>query len=516
MTTTVSAPEAPLTVVSVIEKYLPLASVRKKEKLEQCFCGKRDVKILKEDIIKLKAHLIYQDERAQDLAADVLLGTITLGAAQKRLRIEKNFSSVLQFKGTLSLDEKVLTLLADAYASPSSPMFFDDEMTAALAEVQTMKNVEGDYKKALAAVELLKQKARLLGKSSEKEQETELEEISKKYSLNLKLRTDLKEIFCTNPYSKLKEQFHKNFNMLEEANRNEPLNAALAAKTMLCQITAEDALEITLLAKEIKYPLLEEDLTAIGVRYLRSKGIKDISATLDALLKRLAFYEVKEENLGLAVRVLLDGTKDALDHAEEKAKKFKARALFRAGLSKHECFNGYVFEIAKKFTGEISLDGLLEKYGKILSTFAYCSDVSENWDLACKLLLGKITEADALEQALYRRDLKAQTLIHGLAPECLKKYLGTDSPEEVTKYLESTLKGYSFWQKDEEKHLYAQQAVVAELNGMWGAGVTQYILKDLEGGNSVLNIQNHLTFLGSKEVAKMSFAEISKAGVNFK
>lgn len=74
---------------------------------------------------------------------------------------------------------------------------------------------------------------------------------------------------------------------------------------------------------------------------------------------------------------------------------------------------------------------------ELLHALPYCSDEKDNKELACKVLLGSLSQEEAAKQAQYLRDLKAQTLTQGLAPELMKSYLGTKSAEELMKFLKN-------------------------------------------------------------------------------
>jgi len=497
------------TLSGLLDRLLPLADIKKKSRLVSVFEGREELNAFEEEIKKLQELLIYDDEKAQDFAADILLGRITLCAAQTRLRVEKNFASVIKLKSALNLDARTADTLVNAYASPSSPMFFDDEMTAALNEAGPADSGDG-YKRALTAAGMLKDKARALDQISPAQNKKNLDEIAGEFSLGRKLKNDIQNVYADNIYADIKKRFYDIFNALEKENPDKELNSVLAAKVMLCVLGEQDARDISVLGRELKYPILEEDLTAIGMRYLRTKSVKEIVATIDALLKRLPFCSAKEENLGLAVKVLLDGTRESLDSAQTEAQSLKDQSAFRAGLNKHECFSGFVFDLAPQFAGKITLEELLEKYNALLKDLPFCSCESENWDTACRLLLGRISKEEAISQAQYGKDLRAQTLVHGLAPECLKKYLGTQSPEEVTKYIERSLKPYNFWKNDEAKHLYAQRTIVSELNGLWGREATKFVLNALEDGETPEGIETMFTLFKPRTIAKMDFKELEK------
>lgn len=313
-----NAPLPPETLADVIDSLLPLISDKKRERVFEFFKSTAP-RGVREEIFKTKNALMFDGAFCEQLVVEVLLGNITLAAARKMLRTEKNFQSVLLFKKALNLDEVAASILTNVYASPAAPFYFDDEMKTALAEAKTLRPDALRAEQAAVAIDILKQKASFLPRITDETNAAFIEEISAKYSLSFKLKKNLLEVYCGNPYADAKTQFYENFSMLEKTGLAANICAALSARVMLSMIVLNDAISTAALAKAIKYRLLEEDLSALAARYLRSKTPPEIAATLEAVLKRFPFKEAKEENLGRAVRVMLEGTKEALLAAEKEA-----------------------------------------------------------------------------------------------------------------------------------------------------------------------------------------------------
>lgn len=137
----------------------------------------------------------------------------------------------------------------------------------------------------------------------------------------------------------------------------------------------------------------------------------------------------------------------------------------------------------------------------ILRQLPYCSEESENKELACKVLLGTLSQSEAKEQAQYLRDLKAKTVTQGLAPEVMKNYLGTKPAEEILQFFEEALSPYTFWKSDREKHLFALQTLVAELNGNSNAQISQFVLEMLENGSSLELMADMMSNIQAKKTS---------------
>ena len=137
----------------------------------------------------------------------------------------------------------------------------------------------------------------------------------------------------------------------------------------------------------------------------------------------------------------------------------------------------------------------------ILRQLPFCTEADENKELACKVLLGTLSQTEAKDQAQYLRDLKAKTLTKGLAPEVMKNYLGTKPAEEILEFFESSLAPYTFWKSDRKKHLFALQTLVAELNGNYNAQISQFVLEMLETGSSLEVVADMLANIQSKKTS---------------
>ena len=172
----------------------------------------------------------------------------------------------------------------------------------------------------------------------------------------------------------------------------------------------------------------------------------------------------------------------------------------RKALERNELFAGYEEALANQFVGQKNAEQLEQSIQEQLEQLPHCQTPIENKELACKILLGSLSQEQAKEQAAYLRDLKAKSLTQGLAPRVLKNYLGTKSAEEIMDFFNKSLAPYTFWKSNPPAHEFALQTLVAQLNGLADTRMSTFVLDMLEDGSSLelvsdmlANIQAHKT-----------------------
>ena len=442
---------------------------------------------LQQDIADIAAQLGQTNAMADTIVAKILLDEITLPAALRQLRVYNNAIAISELTNALDCSAQDTDLLLNYYASFGSRRFFDTEFAAALKDVRDDKTMP-DADKAQHALDiLLSQSKQDLSATVDLPQKNKkaIYTVADKYHLSVQTTAALLNTFTVCGAADFRQLFTTLFDELQKINANEKLNASLAAKTMLCFITPKDAQAITLTSHLLNDQILEEDLMIIACRYLKEKTPQDIVDTFQAVLKRLPHVQQKEENLGLAVQVLLDGTEATFEKAQKKASLRRERILLCQALSQHDTFAGYEHELAQHFAGHKDFEQIQADVTALLDQLPYCQDSSENKELACKVLLGTISPHEAQQQAEYLRDLKAKTLTKGLAPRVLKNYLGTKPADEIMAFFEKTLSSYTFWKSNQAAHEFALQALVEELNGTSNATISQFVLEMLENGTSL-------------------------------
>ncbi len=485
-----------------IYKMLPNIDDDYAAKLVYTLENKKTLEKLEQDIADIATQLGQTNAMSDTIVAKILLDEITLPAALRQLRIYNNATSIAELTRGLKTSAEDTDLLLNFYAAFGSLRFFDTEFSAALKDVLS-NTTQSDADKARHGLEKLlaqakQETAKLAGLPAKNKKA--IYEIADKYHLSVTLTADLQAVYAVPGAADFAKQFSALMEELGKINEDQNLMASLAAKTLLCQITQKDAQDIALTSKLVGGQILEDDLMIIACRYLKTKTPQDILDTFDAVLKRLPHVSQKEENLGLAVRVLLDGTESMFEKAQQKASLYRERILLQKSLSKNDTFAGYEEDLAVRFAGQKDFAQLERETHGILATLPHCQDPLENKELACKVLLGTLSSAEAHQQAEYLRDLKAKTLTQGLAPRALKNYLGTKPAEEIITFFEKSLAPYTFWKSDREAHEFALTALVGELNGTSDARISSFVLDMLESGSSLelvsdmmANIQVHKT-----------------------
>ena len=466
--------------------------------------NKKTVQQLQQNIADIAAQLSSDSPMTDTIVARILMDEITVPAALRQLRIYNNATSIAELCAALEIPSADTGKLLEVYASFSSRKFFDEEFANALKGVQEDGEMP-DADKALFAVNILLKNAEEVILSSAKTAKQNKKDIFKwadKYHLSVKTTAEL-ELLYTQPASiSFKQEIKHLVEELKKHNDDEHLCASLAARVMLCQIAPKDAEDTATLSKLLEGRLLEEDLMIIACRYLKAKTPQDIATTFEAVLKKLPHVASPAENLGLAVRVLLDGTADSFERAGQQAALKRDREVLRRSLAKKELYAGYEYDLADRFGGKKTFIQLEREMQDLLNTLPYCAEPKDNKELACKVLLGSLSLEEASKQAQYLRDLKAQTVTQGLAPELMKSYLGTKPADEIMRFFEQTLSSYTFWKSDREKHVFALHTLVGELNGTYNRRISQFVLDMLENGSSLELMTDMLSNIQTRKTSQ--------------
>lgn len=471
--------------LSTIYNMLPGIDNDYAAKLVYTLEDKKTLEELQQDIADLASQLNSDSPMTDTLIAKMLLDECTLSAALRQLRIYNNSTSITELCAALDIPAKDTSKLLETYASFSSRHYFDEAFESAVEQV-TAEDLSDEMQARQAIEKLLHQAQEISAHDKETiaTNRTDIFKLADTYHLSVKLTAEL-ELLYSQPASILfKPEFEHLLEDLRAYNPSTTLCASLAARTMLYQITPKDSQDIATTSKLLNDELLEEDLLIIACRYLKLKTPQDIAAAHDAVLKKLPYVDNPEENLGLAVRVLLDGTPASLQHAMEVAALKRDCELLRRALTKHVIYDGYEYELAHHYAGKKTFDQLNSDMQDLLKTLPYCTESTENKELACKVLLGTISLEDAHAQACYMQNIKAHTVTKGLAPSVMKHYLGTKSAKELVKFFTESLSPYTFWKTDRKKHLFALHTLVEELNGTYNRQVTDFVLDMLENGSS--------------------------------
>ena len=490
--------------LGTIYKMLPGINDDYAAKLVYTLEDKKTIDQLQQDIADVAAQLNSDSPSADTLVAKMLLDEITLAAALRQLRIYNNAISITELGDSLEVPYRDVQKLLDVYASFSSRKYFDQEFAAALKTLPEEQEMT-DAQKAQYAVDKLLEAADAWFKQQAcevKHNKKDIITLADKYHLSVQTTAEL-ELLYTQPGSiAFKPEMEQLIKQLKKQNADVHLCASLAAQVMLGKLTLKDAEDTALVSKLVDGQILEDDLRIIACRYLKAKTPADIVATFKAVLDKLPHVVDPAENLGLAVRVLLDGTPASFEHACKLASVRQAREILRRSLAKRELYAGYEYDLADHFGGKKNLTQSEQTMEEVLQLLPFCVDKTENKELACKVLLGAMSQEEAAQQAQYLRDLKAQSLTQGLAPEIMKSYLGTKPAEEILEFFEQSLAPYTFWKSDRPAHEFALRVLLGELNGTYNRQISQFVLDMLENGSSLDLMTDMLSNIQTRKASK--------------
>ncbi|MBO7237996.1 MAG: hypothetical protein J6U96_01735 [Elusimicrobiaceae bacterium] len=291
-----------------IYQMLPNISDDYAAKLVYTLEKKKSVFQLQQDIADTSLQLGTAVEIADTLVAQILLSEITVPAALHQLRIYQNGASIMELADALPISPTDTDLLLHYYASIGAAHFFDTAFAETLEKLPIDQTLPDTEKAKQIVKELLAQAKQDVTQNPQQAQQNkkDIYRLVEQYHLSLQNTAALLKAYTVTGAGKFVQLFDQLFQTLQALYDNPSLNAFLSAKTLLCKITPKEAQDITLTAKLLKANILKEDLIAIACRHLTLKTPKDIADTFQAILQRLRHTHQTEENLGLAVRTLLD------------------------------------------------------------------------------------------------------------------------------------------------------------------------------------------------------------------
>ncbi len=465
---------------------------------------KKTVAQLQQEIADIAAQLSSDSPAADTLVAKMLLDEITLPAALRQLRIYNNAMSITELCESLDISAADTQKLIDVYASFSSRKYFDQEFANALKTLSTDKKLSDTEKAQHAVLDLLQQAGNWLTQQTPlvKQNKQAVFTAADKYHLSIQTTDTLCRLYTQPGSIAFEPEMTRLVQQIQTQNPNLPLCASLAAQVMMGHMTLKDAQDTALVSKLLNGQIIEEDLRIIACRYLKAKTPADIVHTFTAVLDKLPHVDNAAENLGLAVRVFLDGTPESFTRAVRTATLRQEREILRRELSKNDLYAGYEYDLSDKFGGKQTADQLHDALQDTLKNLPYCVDKTENKELACKVLLGTLSPEEAAKQAQYLRDLKAKSLTQGLAPELMKSYLGTKPADEILKFFETVLAPYTFWKSDQDKHAFVLRVLVGELNGNYNRQISRFVLDMLENGSSLELMTDMLSNIQTRKTSQ--------------
>ena len=488
--------------LSVIYGMLPEIDNDYAAKLVFTLEGKKTLSALQQDIANASAQLNSDSPLADTIIAKMLLDECSLPAALRQVRIYNNFTSITELCGALNIDPQEEDMLLHTYASFSSRKYFDKEFEEALAHVGVDPQTDAD-RATQALLLLLETAKKISAKDTQilRKNKREIFRIADRFCIPAKLTDILARLYLQPCSIDFRAEFDRLYQNLLQINMSRELCACLAVRVMLCQITETNAAQMAEISQILGNLILEEDLLVIACRYLRTRTPQDIASTFEAVLKKLPFVDYAEENLSLAIRILIDGTQESFAHATHQASLRHDREVLRRSLIRAPLYSGFEYDLTQRYGGKKSFAQLDKELRDLLEQLPFFRDPADNKEIVCKMLLGSLSKEDALKQAAYTKELKEQILSHGIAPEVMKNYLGNKSPEELIAYFEKSLAPFTFWKNDREKYLLALRTLIGELNGLYNRKLARFILEQLQHAAPLAPI---LKILSSAERKKIT------------
>lgn len=452
---------------TALNNILPKAGFPESGLLALLLKSEQDAVLMANTVEEIKRDIALPEGiNGDDIIAKVLLNEISLNAAQARVEVLVSAGAVAELCSKLSLDTKYFKLLMNAYASPGCSNTFIKKWGELSASFET----EVDFNSAQAPkiIDTILEEASKLEENSPaiiEENLTFLKELCKDKKLEPASANSLNSYYSRPCCRELKPLFEDTLCIIKAANSDFKLAEEFAARVLLRQLSSEEAAKAAALAKEIKYNILPDDLQLITFKYLKVKTPVEISSTIETILKRLPYCDYPEENLSLAFKVMTHASGEMLEIAEREALYNKKKKEFLRALSSNKYFSGYEDELTERFFGDTDKEGVEEQFVFLLRNLPHNKDIYENADIAVKVLLGRLPESDAENQALFRKENKIGYTAGSLETEAVESYLGTKDKEEVLEFFRQRLCKYDFWKKDASVYGYALSLLVGELNG---------------------------------------------------
>ena len=322
------------------------------------------------------------------LVAQVLLEEISLEAAQQRLRIYNNALSLSHLNQLLQLPAAVIQQLETVFVSFSSRLYFDAELKKSLQKINAEPAPQ--LQQLRQAVQLLSEKATTrLASSAEIVQKNKyyIFHVADTYRIPITLTNALLSLYTQPPSVAFRPEFERIFNTLLSQNSTPSLCASLTARTLLYELTATDAKEIACLQRLLNRDIPEKDLLTISCRYLRKKSPQDISNIFETVLKKLPHWTDPDENVELAVNVLLAGTSESFQTACQTASATRNEKQLFNQLLQDPLFSGYEYPLSQQFASKQDMQQLKKSLQKILSELPVHDSSEKNRNLACRMLL---------------------------------------------------------------------------------------------------------------------------------
>lgn len=464
---------------------LPGLSKENADKLTEMFSAKRTAASVAEDVLRIQDGIQAGSfPKDYELAARTALGEVSLEDAMGEVRALKNREDILRVGKDLALPEDVITLLVDKWASPKCKVWFETEFPAVFASIPRS---EGSRKSnALLAVEVLagrRTQAEALAEAGARKNKKDITAIAAEISLSDEEKDALLARYEAKNAPDFTQEYAKASATLSGMDTIYRSAGRLAVRLLLGRMTEEKAVKTAELMQAFAaYALPDEDISAIAERYLGKKPAPELKALFESILEKLPYLNSPEENYGLAVTALLAGTSDAIDSAAEQASIRKNREEMHKKLNAYGWFSGYASDLAERYFPGKDAETLIKEFEDMLAKLPHSAKPKDNYQLAVKVLLGRISFEEANRHAALKvrvgRALWGAHYVETLS----EGYLGAKPADALFDFYDQNFSKYKAWAASPQLHKLMAEILVDELNGSVEKSASQLLLELLEAG----------------------------------
>jgi len=458
-------------------------------------------------------------------ALRVLLGEIEKADAAREMRALKNQDDIARMTEELGTTQRQTAKLVANCAQSKSAHWFDEEFLRlfnALAQYP-----DSDRKNALISLRVLAgeiAEEQALDEARRAKNRADIAALAADLRLDQECADKLLErydiagapAFAGAEYARLLSAIPCPQESHKSAGR-------LAVKVLLGEITEEAAVNMAELAGAFgKFALPESDLSAIADKYLGKKTAGELLLSFEFILDKLPFVQSFEENYGLALDVLINGGAQSLDAAVSRAALKRDLMEYRKALNSYGWFSGYASDLCEKYFGKKDAQALIADFEALLEALPHEAKPTENYDLGMRVLLEKISSAEAQREAELRKLLRAEPWGRDYAAEMAAAYLGDLLPEELAGFLKERFERSDFWKREQPLHRYIAARTIEELSGKSETRQTEMLFELLALGvplEAVKDIEQSVPRLAGrhfdpKDIAKRYAAVAAQSGAH--
>jgi hypothetical protein len=418
-------------------------------------------------------------------AIKVLLEDLTQQEAVLEMRALKNQDDIAHIADELGLSKKQTGKLIANCAQPRGKRWFDEEFLRIFKALPEYS--DSDRKNAMLAVRVLADEIsndQAFGEAQRSKNREDVLAVAQELMLPSEYADKLLALYDVAGAPAFRGgEYDRLLDSIPHAQELHKSAGQLALKVIFGEITEETAFKMAELIKAFgKFAIPEEDLNEIADKYLDKKSSEELLFSFESILEKLPYMQSREENYGLAISVLISGGAQALDNAINQAQLKKDRAEFQRALNGYGWFSGYASELCEKYFEQKEVRQLISDFEALLAELPYQQKATENYDLGMRVLLGKMSRAEAAREAELRKLFKEAAWSKDYAADMAGAYLGHKAPAEVFDALRERFEKNVFWKNNLPVHRYVAAKVIDELAGRFDFRMSELIFELFSAG----------------------------------